>query len=76
MDLSRRKFLKGTATGAAGTALAGGVQSRQRLIEYQYPRRPREQPGQDHAPHLATAELVDRPRRTEDRDLELWCLGE
>ncbi len=25
MDLSRRKFLKGTATGAAGTALAGGV---------------------------------------------------
>jgi deferrochelatase/peroxidase EfeB len=25
VDLSRRKFLKGTATGAAGTALAGGV---------------------------------------------------
>ena len=25
MDVSRRKFLKGTATGAAGTALAGGV---------------------------------------------------
>ena len=25
MDLSRRKFLQGTATGAAGTALAGGV---------------------------------------------------
>ena len=25
MDLSRRKFLKGTATGAAGTALAGSV---------------------------------------------------
>ncbi len=25
MDLTRRKFLKGTATGAAGTALAGGV---------------------------------------------------
>ena len=25
MDLSRRNFLKGTATGAAGTALAGGV---------------------------------------------------
>ena len=25
MDLSRRKFLKGTATGAVGTALAGGV---------------------------------------------------
>ena len=25
MDLSRRKFLKGTATGAAGTALAGGL---------------------------------------------------
>jgi deferrochelatase/peroxidase EfeB len=25
VDLSRRKFIKGTATGAAGTALAGGV---------------------------------------------------
>ena len=25
MDVSRRKFIKGTATGAAGTALAGGV---------------------------------------------------
>ena len=25
MDLSRRNFLKGTATGAAGTALVGGV---------------------------------------------------
>jgi hypothetical protein len=45
------------------TALTGGIQSRQRLVEYQYPRRPREQSGQDHAPHLATAELIDGPRR-------------
>ena len=25
MDINRRNFLKGTAAGAAGTALAGGV---------------------------------------------------
>ena len=45
------------------TPLAGGVQSRQWLVEYQYPRRPRQQSGQDHAAHLAAAELVDRPLR-------------
>ena len=45
------------------TALAGGVQPRQRLVEDQYPRRPRQQSGQDHTAHLATAELVDGPLR-------------
>src|ERR1700749_1466635 len=41
------------------TSLAGCVQSREWLVEYQYPRRPREQSGQDHAAHLAAAELGD-----------------
>ena len=45
------------------TALAGGVQPRQWLVEDQYARRPRQQSGQDHAAHLAAAELVDAPLR-------------
>ena len=40
-------------------ALAGGIQSGQRLVEDQRPRFARQHSGQHHAPHLAAAELVD-----------------
>ena len=43
------------------TALGGGVQARQRLVEDQRPRRARQQAGQHHPAHLTAAELVDAP---------------
>ncbi|MCV7097711.1 extracellular solute-binding protein [Mycobacterium kubicae] len=43
------------------TALAGRVQSSQRLVENQRTRRTGQQSGEHHAAHLAAAELVDAP---------------